>query len=139
MKQCFSADETRPICLLLKLTVYDRNNRLAKDLRLETAVDIEHYTIADGDILGLVGNNGAGKTTLFRLILDLVKADQGTVAIAGTDVTRTEDWKDITGAYIDDGFLIDYLTPEEYFYFIGRMYGLKRMTWTNASAPSTAS
>ena len=55
-----------------------------------------------------------------------MKADQGTVAIAGTDVTRTEDWKDITGAYIDDGFLIDYLTPEEYFYFIGRMYGLKK-------------
>ena len=77
-------------------------------------------------MLGLVGNNGAGKTTLFRLILDLVKADQGTVAIARTDVTRTEDWKDITGAYIDDGFLIDYLTPEEYFYFIGRMYGLKK-------------
>ena len=99
---------------------------LQKTYGSKRAVDIEHYTIADGDMLGLVGNNGAGKTTLFRLILDLVKADQGTVAIAGTDVTRTEDWKDITGAYIDDGFLIDYLTPEEYFYFIGRMYGLKK-------------
>ena len=99
---------------------------LQKTYGSKRAVDIEHYTIADGDMLGLVGNNGAGKTTLFRLILDLVKADTGTVAIAGTDVTRTEDWKDITGAYIDDGFLIDYLTPEEYFYFIGRMYGLKK-------------
>ena len=99
---------------------------LQKTYGSKRAVYIEHYTIADGDMLGLVGNNGAGKTTLFRLILDLVKADTGTVAIAGTDVTRTEDWKDITGAYIDDGFLIDYLTPEEYFYFIGRMYGLKK-------------
>ena len=97
---------------------------LQKSYGSKRAIDIDRYTIADGDMLGLVGNNGAGKTTLFRLILDLVKADQGTVAIAGTDVTRTEDWKDITGAYIDDGFLIDYLTPEEYFYFIGRMYGL---------------
>ena len=99
---------------------------LQKSYGSKRAIDIDRYTIADGDMLGLVGNNGAGKTTLFRLILDLVKADQGTVAIAGTDVTRTEDWKDITGAYIDDGFLIDYLTPEEYFYFIGRMYGLKK-------------
>ena len=97
---------------------------LQKNYGSKRAIDIERYTIADGDMLGLVGNNGAGKTTLFRLILDLVKADRGSVAIQGTDVTRTEDWKDITGAYIDDGFLIDYLTPEEYFYFIGRMYGL---------------
>ena len=101
-------------------------NNLEKSYGSKKAIDIAQYSIADGDMLGLVGNNGAGKTTLFRLILDLVKADTGTVAIAGTDVTRTEDWKDITGAYIDDGFLIDYLTPEEYFYFIGRMYGLKK-------------
>lgn len=99
---------------------------LQKNYGSKRAIDIEHYSIADGDMLGLVGNNGAGKTTLFRLILDLVKADRGTVSIQGTDVTRTEDWKDITGAYIDDGFLIDYLTPEEYFYFIGRMYGLRK-------------
>ena len=99
---------------------------LQKNYGSKRAIDIARYSIADGDMLGLVGNNGAGKTTLFRLILDLVKADQGTVAIAGTDVTHTEEWKDITGAYIDDGFLIDYLTPEEYFYFIGRMYGLKK-------------
>ena len=99
---------------------------LQKSYGSKRAIDIARYSIADGDMLGLVGNNGAGKTTLFRLILDLVKADTGTVSIAGTDVTRTEDWKDITGAYIDDGFLIDYLTPEEYFYFIGRMYGLKK-------------
>ena len=101
-------------------------NNLEKSYGSKKAIDIPQYSIADSDMLGLVGNNGAGKTTLFRLILDLVKADAGTVAIAGTDVTRTEDWKDITGAYIDDGFLIDYLTPEEYFYFIGRMYGLKK-------------
>ena len=101
-------------------------NHLQKNYGSKRAVDIDRYTIADGDMLGLVGNNGAGKTTLFRLILDLVKADAGSVSIAGTDVTRSEDWKDITGAYLDDGFLIDYLTPEEYFYFIGRMYGLKK-------------
>ena len=83
----------------------------------QKAVDIENYTIGQGDMLGLVGNNGAGKTTLFRLILDLLQADRGNVTINDIDVSKSEDWKNFTGAFIDDGFLIDYLTPEEYFYF----------------------
>lgn len=33
---------------------------------------------------------------------------------------KTEAWKKFTGAYIDEGFLIDFLTPEEYFEFIGK-------------------
>ncbi len=99
---------------------------LQKNFGEKTAVNIENYTIAQGDMLGLVGNNGAGKTTLFRLILDLLQADKGNVAINGTDVSKSEEWKNHTGAFIDDGFLIDYLTPEEYFYFIGKMYGLKK-------------
>ena len=101
-------------------------NSLQKLFGEKKAVDIENYTINRGEMLGLVGNNGAGKTTLFRLILDLLQADRGNVTIDGTDVSKSEDWKTFTGAFIDDGFLIDYLTPEEYFYFIGRMYGLKK-------------
>ena len=101
-------------------------DRLRKNFGEKVAVDIEHYEINQGDMLGLVGNNGAGKTTLFRLMLDLLKADNGKVAINDIDVSQSEDWKSFTGAFIDDGFLIDYLTPEEYFYFIGKMYGLKK-------------
>lgn len=101
-------------------------NKLQKNFGEKRAVDIESYVINQGDMLGLVGNNGAGKTTLFRLILDLLKVDQGSVAINGIDVRKSEDWKIFTGAFIDDGFLIDYLTPEEYFYFIGKMYGLSK-------------
>lgn len=102
--------------------------KLQKNFGEKRAVDIADYTINQGDMLGLVGNNGAGKTTLFRLILDLLQADCGNVTINGVDVCKTEDWKQFTGAFIDDGFLIDYLTSEEYFYFIGRMYGLKKET-----------
>ena len=101
-------------------------DKLKKNFGEKVAVDIEHYEINQGDMLGLVGNNGAGKTTLFRLMLDLLKADDGKVIINDIDVSRSEDWKSITGAFIDDGFLIDYLTAEEYFYFIGKMYGLKK-------------
>ena len=101
-------------------------DKLKKNFGEKIAVDMEHYEINQGDMLGLVGNNGAGKTTLFRIMLDLLKADDGKVIINDIDVSQSEDWKSITGAFIDDGFLIDYLTPEEYFYFIGKMYGLKK-------------
>ena len=101
-------------------------HNLRKNFGTQTAVDIENYTINQGEMVGLVGNNGAGKTTLFRLMLDLLKADTGEIIINDIHVNQSEDWKSFTGAFIDDGFLISYLTPEEYFYFIGKMYGLKK-------------
>ena len=98
---------------------------LVKTFGDKVAVDIPELTIHSGELLGLVGNNGAGKSTLFRLILDLIKADTGTVRMVGTgvdvNVAETEEWKDWTGAFVDEGFLIDYLTPDEYFQFIARL------------------
>ena len=101
-------------------------NKLQKSFGEKKALDIDSYTINRGEMIGLVGNNGAGKTTLFRLMLDLLRADQGEVTINNIEVSKSEDWKTMTGAFIDEGFLIDYLTPEEYFYFIGKMYGLRK-------------
>ena len=129
-------------------------NNLKKQYGETVACDIPQLTIADGDIIGLVGNNGAGKTTLFRLLLDLVKADEGTVNYCPLFTSSTipegeapvdapvetqerstsndaqhltinpaesEEWKHFTAAYIDEGFLIDFLTPDEYFSFLGRI------------------
>jgi ABC-2 type transport system ATP-binding protein len=101
-------------------------NHLLKNFGEKTAVNIGSYTIETGEMVGLVGNNGAGKTTLFRLILDLLKADEGNVLIDDVDVSQNEEWKKTTGAFIDDSFLIDYLSPEEFFYFSGRLYGIKK-------------
>ena len=104
----------------------------------KVAVNISDFTVNEGDILGLVGNNGAGKTTLFRLLLDLLKADEGKVEYhieqttdEGSQLTainpaESEEWKQHVGAYIDDGFLIDFLTPEEYFDFVGKVSGLDK-------------
>ena len=107
---------------------------LKKQFGETTACDIPSFQINDGDILGLVGNNGAGKTTLFRMLLDLLKADEGSVeyVIASTpdeessaiNPAESEAWKRHVGAYIDEGFLIDFLTPEEYFAFLGKVSGL---------------
>ena len=96
-------------------------SNLKKQFGETIACDIPELTINDGAILGLVGNNGAGKTTLFRMLLDLLKPDEGEVALDGVNPALSENWKATTGAYIDEGFLIDFLTPEEYFAFIGKI------------------
>jgi len=101
-------------------------NRLIKNYNRRTVIDIRHLEIRPGVITGVVGNNGAGKTTLFRLILDLVRADEGEVLSNGQDVALTESWKDYTASYLDDGFLLGYLTPEEYFYFAGRLHRIPK-------------
>lgn len=95
-------------------------NNLVKAYSGKVAVNIPHLEVGDG-IIGLVGNNGAGKTTLFRLLLDLVKVDRGEVLSNEENVSENEAWKNYTAAYIDEGFLIPYLTPEEYFYFVGKL------------------
>jgi len=91
-----------------------------------TVVDVPALQINKGESVGLVGNNGAGKTTLFRMVLDLIRAESGEILSNGEVVAGHEKWKDYTAAYLDEGFLIDYLTPEEYFYFIGGLHDLNR-------------
>ena len=103
-----------------------RIESLRKQFGETIACDIPEFTINDGDILGLVGNNGAGKTTLFRMILDLLKPDEGTVTLDGINPAESEAWKDQTGAYVDEGFLIDFLTPEEYFAFLGKVNNISQ-------------
>lgn len=108
---------------------------LRKSFGDKIALDINRYEIHSGEIVGLVGNNGAGKTTLFRIILDLLHADEGMATIHGTlpngsmvsyATSECEDWKSCTGAFVDTGFLIEYLTPKEYFLFLSKVAGISR-------------
>ncbi len=92
-----------------------------------TVVDIPELHIQKGETIGLVGNNGAGKTTLFRMILDLIRPESGEVLSNGKNVMHDEQWKDYTASYLDEGFLIDYLTPEEYFYFVGSLHNQNKV------------
>ncbi len=97
---------------------------LKKNYSGRTVLNIPDISIEKGESFGLVGNNGAGKTTFFRLILDLIRADGGRVLSLGNDVSKSEDWKSYTGSYLDEGFLIDYLTPREYLLFVGKLNGM---------------
>ena len=91
-----------------------------------TVLDIPHLSISHGETFGLVGNNGAGKTTLFRLVLDLIKADSGSISIDDIPVAGNDDWKGRVGAFLDESFLIGFLRPEEYFDFIGKLHHLDK-------------
>ncbi|WP_439152094.1 ABC transporter ATP-binding protein [Winogradskyella sp.] len=84
---------------------------------------VEELSIPKGQSFGLVGNNGAGKTTYFSLLLDLIKPTTGNITNNSVVVDESEDWKPFTSSFIDESFLIGYLTPEEYFYFIGDLRG----------------
>ena len=117
-------------------------NNLIKKFGDKTAVSIPDFCFPSNEIIGLVGNNGAGKTTLFRLILNLIKVDSGIVNFCLTDeksnldkdnlnISDTmvshleESWKSYIAAYLDESFLIDFLTPNEFFTFIAKVNNIK--------------
>ena len=94
-------------------------NNLSKKYNNTTVLKIDNLEIKKGESLGLVGNNGAGKTTFFSLLLDLIQPTTGFILNQEIQVNQSENWKPFTASFIDESFLIGYLTPEEYFYFIG--------------------
>ncbi|OQD44226.1 ATP-binding protein [Croceivirga radicis] len=99
---------------------------LTKTYGVNTVLNIDSLEIPKGQSFGLVGNNGAGKTTLFSALLDLIKPTTGHIVNNQIQVDQSEAWKPFTAAFIDESFLIGYLTPEEYFYFIGELRGQNR-------------
>ena len=99
---------------------------LSKAYGTKTVLTIDSLDIPKGQSFGLVGNNGAGKTTYFSLLLDLIKPTNGHIKNNNIEVDKSEAWKPFTSAFIDESFLIGYLTPEEYFYFIGELRGQNR-------------
>jgi ABC-2 type transport system ATP-binding protein len=98
--------------------------QLKKSYGEKQVLAIDALEIPSGQSFGLVGNNGAGKTTLFSALLDLIRLNQGTITNQEMDVSSSETWKQFTTAFLDETFLIGYLTPEEYFYFIGDLRGV---------------
>ncbi|PSL03873.1 ABC transporter ATP-binding protein [Cecembia rubra] len=99
-------------------------NYLRKQYKDIVVLDVEHLEIPKKECFGLVGNNGAGKTTLFRIMLDLVRATEGQVLLDGINVAKNEDWKSRVGAFLDEHMLLSYLTPDEYFETLRKIYVL---------------
>ena len=94
---------------------------LTKIYNNNLVLHIDALEIPKGQSFGLVGNNGAGKTTYFSLLLDLIQPTTGVIKNNDVLVNESEAWKPFTSSFIDESFLIGYLTSEEYFYFIGEL------------------
>jgi len=109
-------------------------NNLSKSYKGVQVLNLPNLDIPRGQSFGLVGNNGAGKTTFFSLLLDLIKPTTGHIKSNDILVQESEDWKPFTSSFIDESFLIGYLTPEEYFYFIGDLRGQNKADVDNLLA-----
>jgi ABC-2 type transport system ATP-binding protein len=109
-------------------------HNLSKSYKGIQVLNMPNLDIPRGQSFGLVGNNGAGKTTFFSLLLDLIKPTTGYIKSNDVLVQESEDWKPFTSSFIDESFLIGYLTPEEYFYFIGDLRGQNKADVDNLLA-----
>lgn len=65
--------------------------RYEKDLVLENI----HLSVEKGSFLGLVGPNGSGKSTLLKLLLGLLKIQQGEIELFGQDIRSFKEWDKI--------------------------------------------
>lgn len=71
-----------------------------------------NLTLPSGCILGLIGENGAGKSTTIKLILDMIRKDEGTVTILGQDNQKNlRDLKQDIGVVLDEVGIPECLTP----------------------------
>src|SRR5215831_16077778 len=90
-----------------------------------TAVDHLNLEVAEGEIFTLVGPDGAGKTTTLRLLCGLMNPTEGSIMVAGHDVTKELDAvKDQIGYMAQRFGLYGDLTVDENMAFYGDLFGI---------------
>ena len=104
------------------MIVVDAFTKLYGDL---VAVENLSFSVAPGEVLGLVGPNGAGKTTTLRALAGIIAPTRGRIAIAGHELSSEPVEAKKRLAFIpDEPQLFEYLTVEEHLRFVARMYGV---------------
>src|SRR2546422_970141 len=98
---------------------------LTKSYGAVAAVRDLSFSVAPGEVLGLVGPNGAGKTTTLRSIVGIVRPTGGAIRVGGHDVEREPvAAKRLLAFMPDEPHLFDYLTVEEHLRFTARLHAV---------------
>jgi len=99
---------------------------LAKRFRDFPAVDGLSFTVAAGEVMGLVGPNGAGKTTTLRRVTGIIPYSAGRVEIVGHDLAEDPVEAKRQVAFVpDDPQFFEHLTVEEHLTFTARLYNVE--------------
>lgn len=100
-------------------------SHITKHFSEKTAVDDVSFSIDPGEIFSLIGSNGSGKTTLLKMIVGLLRPDQGTITV-GQDDTIKEPFrtKSLIGYIPDEPATWPGMTGEEFLHFVGALYGV---------------
>jgi thiamine transport system ATP-binding protein len=99
-----------------------------------TALDAVSISVAEGEVVALLGPSGSGKSTLLRVIAGLLVPDRGTVAVDGTDVTTWPTHLRRVGMVFQDEQLFPHRTVEQNIEFGLRMQGVERAERSSRSA-----
>lgn len=102
-------------------------DKLTKRFGPKTAVDGLSLTIPAGECFAFLGPNGAGKTTTIKMIVGLLKPDEGAARICGHDILKEPvQAKGLVSYVPDEPYLYDKLSGREFMEFVGRMYRLPK-------------
>jgi len=99
------------------------------------AVQDVNLRVAPGQFFGFLGPNGAGKSTTIKMLTGLLAPSSGHMQILGVDLTQDSVAVKRQIGVVPEGMaLFGRLTGSEYLNFVGRMYGLDRITAAKRTA-----
>ncbi len=103
-------------------------NDLTKEYGSVTAVNRVSFSIAEGELFGLLGPNGSGKTTMIRMLTGQIRPTSGSARVMGLDVARDPiRVRKLVGIIPEQETPPSFLTAEEYLRFVARIRNLDRV------------
>ncbi|GAB6109784.1 ABC transporter ATP-binding protein [Fusibacter bizertensis] len=100
---------------------------VSKQFGTSKVIDQLSFSVKEGSIFGFIGQNGAGKTTTMKMILGLLKMDQGEIKVCGEKVTYGQNKTNRFIGYLPDvPEFYNYMRPKEYLKLCGEITGIPK-------------
>lgn len=102
-------------------------NKVSKSFGEKKILKEISFSVPEGSIFGFIGQNGAGKTTTMKMILGLLKIDQGEISVCGEKVSFGQNATNQYIGYLPDvPEFYDFMTPREYLMLCGKITGMSK-------------